>query len=121
MCTGDAVLIAGFVITGDFSKQVLIRAVGPTLSTYGVTGVLADPKAELYLSGGTVPIQTNDNWGGGSTLKAAFNTVGAFALPDDASKDAAMLATLTPGAYSVVVSGVNNTTGVALVEIYEMP
>lgn len=119
--TGDAVLIAGFVITGDFSKQVLIRAVGPTLATYGVTGVLADPKAELYLSGGTTPIQSNDNWGGGSTLKAAFNSVGAFALPDDASKDAAMLATLAPGAYSVVVSGVNNTTGVALVEIYEMP
>ncbi|MDB6169020.1 MAG: repeat protein [Verrucomicrobia bacterium] len=118
--TGANVLIAGFVIAGDLPKQVLIRAIGPTLGQYGVPGVLADPQLDLYAAGGTTPIQSNDNWGGTTALTTAFNQVGAFALPDAASKDAVMLVTLNPGSYSAIVSGVGNTTGVALIEVYDV-
>ena len=62
----------------------------------------------------------NDNWGGGSSLAAAFTQVGAFALAPD-SRDAALLVTLEPGNYTVQVSGAGGTTGVALVEVYEVP
>lgn len=62
----------------------------------------------------------NDNWGGGSSLAAAFNQVGAFPLAAD-SRDAALLVTLEPGNYTVQVAGVGGTTGVALIEVYEMP
>lgn len=119
--TGDAALVAGFVIAGTGRKTLLIRGVGPTLAGFGVSGVLADPRLDLYAAGGGAPIQSNDNWGGDATLAAAFAQSGAFSLASPSSKDAAMLVTLNPGAYSVVLSGVNNTTGVGLVEIYEMP
>jgi hypothetical protein len=116
--TGAEVLISGFVIAGQSSKTVLIRAVGPGLAPFGVTGVLADPKLDVY-SGSTL-LQTNDNWGGTSALSTAFTQVGAFALPAN-SQDAVLLLTLQPGAYSAQVSGVNSGTGVALIEVYEMP
>jgi hypothetical protein len=119
--SGDAVLIAGFVIGGSGPKQLLIRGIGPALTPYGVTGALVDPRLDLYLAGGTVPIQSNDDWAGATALTAAFSATGAFALPDANSKDAAMIVTLNPGAYSVILSGVGNTTGVGLVELYEMP
>ncbi|MDB6126707.1 MAG: repeat protein, partial [Verrucomicrobia bacterium] len=118
--TGTGVLIAGFVITGDFPKQVLIRAIGPTLGQYGVPGVLADPQLDLYVAGASTPMLSNDNWGGTAALTTAFNQVGAFALPDANSKDAAILVTLNPGSYSAIVSGVGNTSGVALVEVYDV-
>ncbi len=121
---GADVLIAGFVIAGPGSKTVLVRAIGPTLSVFGVTGVLADPKLELF-NGAGVKTQENDNWGttvSGSTpvTAATFTSVGAFGLTGT-SRDAALLATLQPGAYTVQVSGVGGTTGVALVEVYEAP
>ncbi|MDB6092993.1 MAG: repeat protein [Verrucomicrobia bacterium] len=119
--TGDGVLVAGFVISGSTPKQLLIRAIGPTLTTYGVPGALADPKLELYAAGTSTVIQSNDNWAGAAELTAAFGVTGAFALTDASSKDASMIVTLNPGAYSAVVSGVGDTTGVALVEIYELP
>ena len=117
--TGADVLIAGFVITGPGAKTVLIRAIGPTLAVFGVPGVLADPKLELFNVAG-VKTQENDNWGGTTALSAAFRAVGAFGL-DGASRDAALLATLPPGAYTAQVSGVAGGTGVALVEVYEVP
>jgi hypothetical protein len=117
--TGADVLIAGFVIAGPGTKRVLIRAVGPTLRDFGVTGVLADPRLELLNAAGT-KLQENDNWGGGSGLIAAFASVGAFAL-NAASLDAAVLTTLGPGSYTAQVSGSGGGTGVALVEIYEVP
>jgi hypothetical protein len=86
-----------------------------------VSGTLVDPKLELYTAGGTTPIQTNDNWGGSTSLTTVFNQVGAFPLTDLNSKDAVILATLNPGAYSAVVSGAANTTGVALIEVYDVP
>jgi hypothetical protein len=83
-----------------------------------VGGVLADPKLDLY--SGNTRIDGNDNWGGTTTLSNAFTTTQAFPLPAN-SKDAALLVTLQPGLYSAQVSGVGGTTGVALVEVYEMP
>jgi hypothetical protein len=118
---GDAVLIAGFVIGGSGQKQLLIRGIGPALTPYGVTGALVDPRIDLYVAGGTTPIQSNDDWAGATALTAAFNATGAFALPNANSKDSAMIVTLNPGAYSVILSGVGNTTGVGLIELYEMP
>ncbi len=120
--TGASVMIPGFVITGDQPKQVLIRCVGPTLANYGVTGTLADPVITLNDSHGTA-INTNDNWGSAgdsAQIVSAALTTGAFALPVG-SKDSAILTILQPGSYTVTVSGVNATTGVALVEVYELP
>ena len=116
--TGADILIAGFTIGGITPKTLLIRAVGPTLGVFGVTGVLTDPRLDLY-SGANV-INSNDNWGGGAAITAAATSVGAFAL-DGASRDAVLLVTLAPGSYTAQVSGVNNTIGVALVEIYDVP
>ena len=119
--TGDSVLIPGFVVSGTGSVQLLIRAVGPTLGSYGVAGTLADPTLTLYQ--GTTALATNDNWGSASNASALASTaqqVGAFALTSS-SKDAALLVTLGEGSYSAVVSGVGNTTGTALVEIYVVP
>lgn len=116
--TGDNILIAGFTVTGNTPEKLLVRAIGPTLTTYGVDGVLADPKLELY--GGSSMIAANDDWSGTPVLSSAFAATGAFALPAN-SKDAALLITLAAGSYTAQVSGVGNTTGVALVEVYEMP
>ena len=116
--TGENILVAGFVVGGNVPLQVLIRAVGPTLASFGVSGVLADPRLELY--SGSQKIGENDDWGGTATLSHAFTVTQEFPLPDN-SKDAAMLITLPPGLYTAQVSGVGNTTGVALIEIYEVP
>ncbi len=114
-------LTAGFVVGGAQPRTVLIRAVGPTLGAapFNVAGVVADPQLVLFGAGAT-RIADNDNWGGTAALTAAFSAVGAFALPA-ASRDAALVATLQPGSYTVEVSGVGGTTGVAIVEVYEVP
>ncbi len=117
--TGGGILIAGFSISGNVPKQVLLRAIGPALSGFGVTGTLANPRLDLYR--GSTVLQSNDDWGGANALTNAFASVGAFALTNAASRDAALLVTLTPGNYTAQVSGVGNTTGVALVEVYELP
>jgi hypothetical protein len=115
---GDDVLILGFVVDGDGARTLLIRGVGPTLAASGVVGFLANPNLVLYRNGSVVA--ENDNWGGTSALRDAFARVGAFDFSSSASKDAALLVTLQPGVYSAVVSGVGGTSGVALVEIYEL-
>jgi sugar lactone lactonase YvrE len=116
--TGDDILIAGFSISGSTNRTVLIRAIGPTLATFKVPGALANPRLELY--SGANRILENDDWGGTAVLTTAFSAVAAFALPAD-SRDAAILVTLAPGSYTAQVSGVGSTTGVALVEVYEVP
>ncbi|MEY2878040.1 MAG: hypothetical protein RLZZ15_420, partial [Verrucomicrobiota bacterium] len=115
-------LAAGFVIGGSGNKTVLIRAVGPSLTAFGLpaAALLADPKIDLIDATSKV-IATNDNWGGTAALTAAFTQVGAFQLANTASKDAALLATLPPGNYSVSVSGLAGTSGIALVEVYDVP
>jgi sugar lactone lactonase YvrE len=114
---GD-VLIAGFYIGGLTAKTVLIRAIGPTLTLFGVPGALGDPNLELFT--GATKIDENDNWGGDRELANAFASVGAFPL-SPSSRDAVLLVTLAPGSYTAQISGVGNTTGVALVEVYEVP
>ena len=112
----------GFVIGGTGSKGVLIRAVGPTLATlFGlpVASVVADPKIELF-DGASKSIATNDNWGGTAALTTAFASVGTFTFAAN-SRDAALVSTLQPGNYTVVVSPSTGATGIGLVEVYEVP
>ena len=120
--TGSSIAIGGFVISGSANEQVLIRAVGPTLSEFSVSGVLAQPVLAVFNSSGT-QIAANTGWGTNSNaaqISAAFATTGAFTLPTS-SADSAVLLSLAPGAYTVQVSGLNNSTGNALVEVYEVP
>jgi hypothetical protein len=114
--TGGNILIAGFTLTGSGTRNLLIRAVGPTLSNFGVPGVLADPKLEIY--SGTSKITENDNWS--SSLSSTFTSVGAFGLTSG-SKDAAITVSLPAGGYTVQVSGADGGVGEAIVEIYELP
>ena len=115
---GGDVLIAGFVVGGSTSKTVLIRAIGPSLAEYGVTGTLADPRLELYQ--GDTRLFANDDWNGAEALRSAVGATGAFSVADT-SRDAALLATLAPGNYTAQVRGAPGTTGVVLVEVYEVP
>ncbi len=112
-------LTAGFVIGGTTRITVLIRAIGPTRTVFGVDRPLADPRLDLMVAGGG-SLATNDDWGGSAALSEAFARVGAFPLGAN-SKDAAVLVGLRPGAYTVRASGAAETTGTALVEIYEVP
>jgi hypothetical protein len=116
---GADMIFAGFAIGGTTARTVLIRAIGPTLAVFGVTETLANPVLRL-LSGENV-IGDNDDWGGDPLLAALGASVGAFAIPNPASRDAVLVATLPPGSYTVQVSGANGGTGVALVELYELP
>jgi len=116
--SGSSIMTGGFVITGKTTETVLIRAVGPSLVAYGVTGVLLQPTLTVYNSAGN-PVASNTVWGGGSILSSAMTQVGAFALPST-SADSAVLLTLPAGAYTVQVSGVGGTMGNALIEIYEV-
>ncbi len=119
--TGENVLTPGFIITGDGPKQLLIRAVGPTLGTapYNVSGVLADPQFRVVPLGQDLTVAGNDNWGGTPALQAAFTQTNDFALPAG-SRDAAAIVRLPPGGYTVQATGVGNTTGNVLVEVYDM-
>lgn len=110
-------LIAGFVISGG-TKRILIRAVGPGLTPLGITDVLPNPSLSVYT--GSTLHAINDDWGGGPVLTDTFARTGAFALPA-AGRDAALLLTLAPGAYSAHVGGAPGTSGLVLLEIYEVP
>jgi len=116
--TGTSNITGGFVITGNSTETVLIRVVGPTLSSYGISSVLSQPSLTLYNAAG-IAIASNTVWGGASALSSAMTKVGAFSLPTTSS-DSAVLVTLPTGAYTVQVSGVNGSTGNALLEIYEV-
>lgn len=115
---GAEAQIAGFVIDQGAPKQVLLRASGPGLASFGVQGTLSNPKLSLY-SGNTV-LTENDDWGvDAANIYAASKATGAF-LFEKGSHDAALLTTLPPGAYTAFVTGVNDTQGVALIEAYEV-
>ncbi len=113
--TGDNVLIGGFIIDGDKKKKVLLRALGPSLGASGVTGALQDPQMTLLDASGAV-IESNDNWQDGPDADEVI----ASTIPPSDPREAAIVARLTPGNYTVVVSGVNNTTGIGLVENYTL-
>lgn len=116
---GDDILIAGFAVAGDQPLRVLIRAIGPTLgNVFSVPGALADPKLTLFR--GSTQLGENDDWGSTRELTETFSAVGAFQL-QPGTKDAAIVTTLPPGSYTAQVTGANGTTGVALVEVYEVP
>ena len=115
--TGDNILIAGFVVDGVAAKTVLIRAVGARLAEFGITGVLADPRLEIY-DAAAVKLAENDSWS--LSLQTLARSVGAFDLTPG-SRDAALLLTLSPGAYTAQISGVGGGTGEGLVEVYEIP
>jgi sugar lactone lactonase YvrE len=114
---GDDILIAGFNVAGSGTKQVLIRAVGPGLSAFNVTGALMDPRLEVFDGNGT-RVSENDNWA--AALTPTFASVGAFTLASG-SRDAALTVSLPVGTYTVQVRGVDGGTGEALVEVYELP
>ncbi|MEY2879557.1 MAG: hypothetical protein RLZZ15_1937 [Verrucomicrobiota bacterium] len=119
--TGANIIIAGLVITGDVPKRVLIRAAGPALTGFGVAGALARPQLTLFA--GNTTLATNSGWSTVSDVAAvteAFTRAGAFAFANG-SADAALLLNLAPGAYTAQVQGVGATTGISLVEIYELP
>ncbi len=113
--TGDNVMIAGIAIRGSVSKRVIVRAIGPDLTNRGVAGALADPFLTLLNDQGQV-LATNDNWK--ATQQAEISATG-FAPKQDA--ESAIVATLPPGNYTAIVSGVGATSGVGLVEAYELP
>jgi hypothetical protein len=111
---GDTI-IAGFTITGDLRKRLLIRAVGPTLGSFGIAGAIPDPKIDIYSD--TTVIATNNDWSD-PAVAATAAAVGAFPLPVG-SKDAASVLQYTPGSYTVQVSGVGASSGIVLIEIYD--
>jgi hypothetical protein len=120
--TGGNILIPGFVIGGSGAEQLLVRADGPSLTQFGVSGVLAQPSLGITNSAGTV-VASNTVWGTNSNptqITTVGAAVGAFALTVG-SVDSAKVVSLQPGAYTVQVSGVNSSTGVALAEVYEVP
>jgi hypothetical protein len=115
---GANALIAGFVIAGNAAETVLIRGVGPGLSAFGLTGLLAAPTLSVYDGGGNL-VASNSAWGGTAGLTNVFTQVGAFSLAPN-SNDDALLLSLPPGSYTAEITGAGNTTGIALVEIYEV-
>ncbi len=114
---GEDVSITGFVIGGTEPKAILVRVAGPSLANFGVIGAIGNP--QLSVVSGTQVVATNDNWGNRPEIQQAWVKNGAFAFAPN-SNDAAVIVVLNPGPYSVVASGVNGSTGVALTEIYEV-
>ncbi|MDQ6622340.1 MAG: hypothetical protein M3Y86_02490, partial [Verrucomicrobiota bacterium] len=113
--TGDDVLIGGFIVDGAQPKKLLVRATGPSLSQYGLTGVLADPVLELHDGTGKL-IAQNDNWQSGGQ---ASDIIATGKMPLDPAEPA-IITTVNPGSYTVIIRGANNGQGVALVEAYEL-
>jgi hypothetical protein len=121
--TGDNVMIGGFIVQGSEPKRVIVRAIGPELSQFGVPDSLANPTLELHDSTGAL-IASNDNW--------QFTIIGGIITGDQRAeirqsghaptdpRESAIIADLPPGNYTAIVRGVNNTTGVALVEVYDI-
>lgn len=111
----DDVLIGGFVINGSQSKQMILRAIGPSLVNSGIVGAMADPILELHDSTGAT-IATNDNWQTGGQA----SQINATGVAPTNPLESAIVATLAPGNYTAIVRGTNNSTGIALVEGYEL-
>jgi matrixin len=111
----DDVLIGGFIVRGPVPKRMILRAIGPSLTGAGVIGAMADPTLELHNSTGAT-IATNDNW----QTSAQASEISASGLAPRDPLESAIVATLQPGTYTAIVRGVNNATGIALVEGYEL-
>ena len=109
----DRALIGGFIITGTEAKKVIIRALGPSLADSGVSGALQDPTLQLFGEKGSIAF--NDNWK--QDQEAAIKATG---IPPSRAAEAAIVRTLAPGTYTVVVRGENDSVGVGLVEVYDL-
>ena len=110
--TGDDVMIGGFIIGGTTPAKIMVRAIGPSLAAFGVTGVLPDPVLELHDKDGSL-IYQNDNWRAEQAQQVIDTTI-----PPSDERESAIIATLAPGAYTAIVHDANNVQGVALVEVY---
>jgi hypothetical protein len=112
--TGDNVMIGGFIAVGPSTMKLIVRAIGPSLVNHGITNPLHDPTLELHNGNGTL-IGFNDNWK--DSQQAEIQATG-LAPSDDA--ESAVVQTVAPGNYTVIVRGKNDTTGVALAEVYAL-
>ena len=112
--TGEDVMIGGFIVTGNAPKKVIIRALGPSLQQDGVAGVLNNPALDLHGVDG--PIAANDDWTQSSQAGEIFDS----GIPPRDDLESAIVASLQPGNYTAVVSGVNAATGIGLVEVYDL-
>ena len=119
--TGDNVLIGGFIIgstTGN--TKVIVRALGPSLANVGVSGFLEDPTLELHNGNGTLN-SANDNWKMRTDGTSQQAEIEATTIPPTNDLESALVATLVPGNYTAIVRGTLNTTGIAVVEVYNIP
>ena len=110
--TGDNVLFAGTIVVGQASQKVIIRALGPST---GVPGAMADPTLELHDGSGTL-LETNDNWVDSPNKQAIIDST----IPPPNNAESAIVRILTPGNYTAIVRGANNSTGIAVVEVYAL-
>ena len=123
MQTGADVMIGGFIIEGSGPKTVIVRAIGPELTQFGVPNALADPALDLHNRTGAL-IASNNNWQ--TTVIAGIITSDQVSAIQNSGhaptqpSESAIIATLQPGNYTAIVRGVSNTTGVALVEVYDL-
>lgn len=109
-------MIGGFIITGDAPKKVIVRAIGPSLEALGVSGALGDPVLELHGPNGSI-IASDDNWKDNPDQALAIQASG---IPPQNDLESAIVATLNPAGYTAIVSGKNASSGVALVEVYDL-
>jgi hypothetical protein len=110
---GENVMIGGFIISGNKSKKVMVRALGPSLAQAGVSGAMADPVLELHDSKGRL-IRSNDNWA------TSYQEVMSTQIPPSNSHEAAIVATLAPGNYTAVLQSKTGFPGVGLFELYDL-
>ena len=113
--TGDNVLISGFIVGDVDSATVVVRALGPSLASYGVSGVLSDPTLTIYDSSGSV-IASNDNWQ--DDLNAIYVQKNGLTPPN--ASESALVLHLPAGAYTAIVRGANGGTGIGLAEVYTL-
>ncbi len=114
--TGGDVMIGGFVVSGATPKTVVVRAIGPSLTAFGVAGALSNPTLQLVRQSDGATLATNDNWGSASNHSA----ISASGFAPTSAAESAIMMTLDPGAYTALVSGAGGATGVGLVEVYEV-
>src|SRR5437763_5631294 len=121
--TGEHVMIGGFIVQGSGTKRVIIRAIGPELTQYGVPDALANPTLELHDGGGAL-VASNDNWRttiiGGIIIANQVRDIRNSGYAPGDGRESAIIADLPPGNYTAIVRGVNNMTGVGLVEVYDL-
>lgn len=115
---GNGVMISGLILAGTGTETVLVRAIGPGLSQFGISEVLPHPRLYVYNASGTL-VAENEGWGGNQSLAQTFAAVGAFAISSD-STDSALTVSLPGGAYTVTLTGAGNESGAALLEIYDV-